>query len=147
MNAEQQDAKDFETSPGPDIREHKIWVWYSDGQIPCWRPATLGQLTDQFRDSPDWVEGQYMIRLDEPKDVWQSPYPQTGLSSPVKSRSSKIGYMCAVDFTYHLEQDVKPLTVYRTEQDLKDKRACVEECGAVEVEISVKKVLIEGHGT
>ena len=131
----------------PDIYRHKVWIWYSDGQVPCWVPAELGQLTDQFRDMPDVREWQYMIRLDEPVNKWEPPHPQTGLTSPTRSRNSKIGYMCAVDFTHHLGNDSQPQKVYVSYEDLKAKRKCLEQCGALEVEVTIKKVLSEGHGT
>jgi hypothetical protein len=45
--------------------------------------------------------------------------------------------MCAVDFQFHLGDDVDPARVYADEETLRAERGCVSECGIVEVEVSV----------
>jgi hypothetical protein len=47
------------------------------------------------------------------------------------------GFMCAVDFQFHLGEDVVPTRVYPDVETLREQRPCVAECGIVEVEVSV----------
>ena len=52
---------------------------------------------------------------------------------------SKIGYMCKTDFDYHLEND--DVKVYDTIERLKNNQKCTDECGIVEVRITLSKVI------
>lgn len=47
------------------------------------------------------------------------------------------GFMCATDFQFHLGEDIVPTMVYRDIKTLRKERTCVDECGIVEVEVSV----------
>lgn len=65
-----------------------------------------------------------------------------------KDPEAKLGYMCAVDYRFHLENDVSPQKIYNSEESLREKKVCAfGDCGAVEVEVRVKRVIHEGHGT
>lgn len=52
-------------------------------------------------------------------------------------REIRRGFMCATDFQFHLGDDVIPASVYCDVETLKLMRPCVNECGIVEVEVSV----------
>lgn len=54
---------------------------------------------------------------------------------------TRTGFMCMVDFDWHLGEDMKPARVYSTEADLRRERSCVEQCGIVEVEIRRVRVV------
>lgn len=60
-----------------------------------------------------------------------------------KNRIKK-GYMCKIDYTFHLEEDINGSKIYPTVEALKNKHFCAEECGIVEVEIKLRKVIKNG---
>lgn len=49
----------------------------------------------------------------------------------------RIGYMCGVDFQYHIEGD--DAKVFSSVKSLKREKGCTDQCGIVEVEVRVKK--------
>lgn len=55
-----------------------------------------------------------------------------------------IGYMCKVDFDEELGNAAGGNTVYPTIEDLREHRGCVKDCGIVEVEVTLKRVVDEG---
>lgn len=52
-------------------------------------------------------------------------------------REIRRGFMCATDFQFHLGDDMVPTPVYPDVETLKAERPCVDECGIVEVEVTV----------
>jgi hypothetical protein len=55
----------------------------------------------------------------------------------------KTGFMCRTDFEHELTY-VACTTIYADLEDVKCFRKCWEECGIVEVEVSVLRVVTEG---
>lgn len=55
----------------------------------------------------------------------------------------KIGYMCKTDYDYHLEECYSPTYTYKSIENLKEHRDCVETCGIVKVKIELDKVVQE----
>lgn len=53
------------------------------------------------------------------------------------------GFMCGVDFNYELGQALGGNTIYPTEADLIANKGCTDECGIVEVEVRLKRVIKE----
>lgn len=53
-------------------------------------------------------------------------------------------YMCNVDADYHLGEDSGGTALYPSVDDLKRHRACWSQCGVVEVEVTIGRVVIEG---
>lgn len=58
---------------------------------------------------------------------------------------SVIAYMCRVDAEHHLGDDPGGTPVYPSVEDLKQARACWSECGIVEVEVTITRVIFEGE--
>lgn len=53
------------------------------------------------------------------------------------------GFMCGVDFNYELGEALGGNTIYPTEADLIANKGCTDQCGIVEVEIRLKRVIKE----
>lgn len=56
----------------------------------------------------------------------------------MKKSVTKKAYMCGVDFQHELNHPCMT-PVYSTLKTIKQHRACINECGIVEVEIKVKR--------
>ena len=54
-------------------------------------------------------------------------------------RNSHVGYMCKADFDFELDNGNAP--VYTTLDGLRAARKCVDECGIVEVEVKLVRVV------
>lgn len=54
-----------------------------------------------------------------------------------------VGYMCLVDLECELGAASGGATVYRSVEDIKACRLCVEECGIAEVKVSLVRVVQE----
>lgn len=54
------------------------------------------------------------------------------------------GFICATTFHWHLEEDPSVQGVYPSLELLRKEQPCVEECGAYEVEIKIKKAVLKG---
>lgn len=54
-----------------------------------------------------------------------------------------IGYMCKVDFECELGEYHGGNLVYPSIEDIKHHRKCTEQCGIVEVEVVLKRVVQE----
>ena len=52
---------------------------------------------------------------------------------------SKIAYMCAVDYDFHVENAYFGARVYPDLKSLKDNRPCVKGCGYVKIEMKEVK--------
>lgn len=57
--------------------------------------------------------------------------------------TNDVAYMCKTDFDHHLGFDMDGTTSYPSIEALKKARPCVEECGIVEVEVTLRKVIQE----
>lgn len=55
-----------------------------------------------------------------------------------------IGYMCRVDFVHELGAAMGGNTVYPNVEDCKKHRKCVDTCGIVEVEVRLRRIVLEG---
>jgi hypothetical protein len=44
-----------------------------------------------------------------------------------------LGFMCAVDFAYELGEALGGTSIYESSEDLRNCRACIDECGEAEV--------------
>lgn len=55
----------------------------------------------------------------------------------------RTGYMCKVNFDFELGQSSGGSVIYGSLEELKEKHTCFEECGIVEVEITLKSVIRE----
>lgn len=51
--------------------------------------------------------------------------------------NTRTGYMCAVDFRWHIGEDKHPSPIYASVEDLKRQRKCWKTCGIVEVEVKL----------
>lgn len=58
----------------------------------------------------------------------------------------RTGYMCAVDFEYHVGEGIKPVKVYSSPELAIEERKCVTACGLIEVEITIKRYMLEPTG-
>lgn len=54
------------------------------------------------------------------------------------------GYMCRIDFECEKGVPIDGNRFYANIEDLKRDHPCLDECGIVEVEISLKQVAVEG---
>lgn len=54
------------------------------------------------------------------------------------------GYMCLIDWECELGAACDGTCVYPSEADLRACRSCVEECGIVEVEVRIRRVVHPG---
>lgn len=68
-------------------------------------------------------------------ELWQEAYQKGKKDALVK----KIGYMCSTDYDYELENASGGVKIYSSVRDLKNHKTCWEDCGIVEVEITLKK--------
>lgn len=58
----------------------------------------------------------------------------------IRKKTSKIGYMCAVDYQHEMDVDVSDgIEVYSTIEFLKKKRPCVKECGIIKVKVTLEE--------
>jgi hypothetical protein len=56
---------------------------------------------------------------------------------------TKTGYMCKIDYDHELGHACGGTSVYSSLEDLKEHHDCWEECGIVEVKITLKEVILE----
>lgn len=64
--------------------------------------------------------------------------------------ASKIMYACQTDWRYEMGEapDLEgSMPLYSSVEELKKQRTCWDECGIVEVEITLKKVVLEENFT
>jgi hypothetical protein len=55
------------------------------------------------------------------------------------------GYMCKTDYECELGMAAGGNMVYSSEEDLRENRSCVEECGVVKVKIHLAEVIQESN--
>lgn len=55
-----------------------------------------------------------------------------------------IGYMCQTDWDWELGEAMGGTRVYASVKDLKRDRKCVEQCGIVEVRVTLEKIVDPG---
>lgn len=55
-----------------------------------------------------------------------------------------IGFMCKVDYDFHLGCDSLGTGVYPSLEKLREFRKCVDECGIVKVSVKLVEVVAEG---
>jgi hypothetical protein len=56
----------------------------------------------------------------------------------------KIGYMCSIDYDYHLENDYHGVPVYSSAKSIRHHRKCVKgkkSCGILKVRIKIIKII------
>jgi hypothetical protein len=58
---------------------------------------------------------------------------------------SVTGYMCAIDWEHEIGNAPKGSAIYPSIEALKRKHDCWEECGIVEVEVTIKKTIAPGQ--
>lgn len=56
-----------------------------------------------------------------------------------------LAYMCKTDWNFELGKGYDGCELYSTIEDLKEYRPCVEECGIVEIEVTLKRVVQESN--
>jgi hypothetical protein len=56
-----------------------------------------------------------------------------------KKKSSRIGYMCQVDYDWELGEALGGTEVYCSVEDLKKERKCVKNCGIVKVKVTLEE--------
>jgi hypothetical protein len=59
--------------------------------------------------------------------------------------AKKAGFMCKTDFDHELSNAKGGSLVYASENNLRAERACIEECGIVEVEVRLVRVVKEDN--
>lgn len=57
----------------------------------------------------------------------------------------RTGYMCRVDFEFELGAALGGNVIFPDIEDLRAHRKCVDECGIVEVEVRLKKLIEPGR--
>lgn len=60
-------------------------------------------------------------------------------------RDAVVGYMCKIDFDHELGAALGGSKVYPSIEDLRSNHDCVDECGIVEVTVSLNAVISEGR--
>lgn len=70
------------------------------------------------------------------------PVPDS-TDAEIRADAPVVGYMCLVDYEFHLGADMKGATIYPNVKDLRAKRKCVESCGIVEVETRMRRIVQE----
>lgn len=60
-----------------------------------------------------------------------------------KYQDTKCGFMCKIDWDHELGQALGGNVVYPSQADLVSNKKCTDECGIVEVEINLKRVVQE----
>ena len=61
------------------------------------------------------------------------------------SEKTAIGYMCKTAFDYDLYDGFRDIKIYPSIKALINSRSCVQECGIVEVEVKLNRVIIDGE--
>jgi hypothetical protein len=60
----------------------------------------------------------------------------------IVKKESKIGYMCAVDYAFELDEcNLHGAEVYSSLEALKEKRKCTNTCGIVKVSVVLEEVV------
>jgi hypothetical protein len=106
---------------------------------------------------------QTMRKFGQPKDLkkFKTPTPKSEANLPSEfifpnqpiiprftSDANKLtvtGYMCAINWQYELGQNAHGIEVYRSIDDLQANHDCWEECGIVEVQVTIKKTIAPGQ--
>jgi len=57
--------------------------------------------------------------------------------------TNKILYMCKVDYDHELGEASGGVELYSSEQDLRNSRKCVDQCGIVKVKVELVEVVQE----
>lgn len=58
----------------------------------------------------------------------------------IKKKSSKIGYMCGVDFQHEMDPHINEgIKVYNSIETLKELRTCWKQCGIIKVRVTLEK--------
>lgn len=61
-----------------------------------------------------------------------------------EEKVSQIGYMCRIDFDYHLGYDSDGTKVYPSLHALRVDHPCVDDCGIIKVSVVLEEVIVEG---
>lgn len=56
----------------------------------------------------------------------------------------KVGYMCAIDYEYHIEDDWNGTEIFPSVKSLKKQSPCVKSCGILKVKVTVEKTVKKG---
>lgn len=56
------------------------------------------------------------------------------------------GYMCRIDWDHEIGNASGGNVIFPSIKDLRRHHVCVDECGAVEVTVRIKRVVIDGTG-
>lgn len=57
---------------------------------------------------------------------------------------SVIGYMCRIDWECEIGASMRGTRIYPSLEDLRRERSCVADCGIVEVEVRIKRLVEKG---
>ena len=60
-------------------------------------------------------------------------------------KKTKKGYMCEIDWTWELGESMGGTKVYSSLKDLKADHKSWEECGIVEVEVKLTKIVVQSN--
>ena len=63
--------------------------------------------------------------------------------APVAQADPVQGFMCLIDWQHHMEDDGTGTKVYPSEEDLREQRTCIDQCGIAEVETRLVRVVQE----
>jgi hypothetical protein len=63
----------------------------------------------------------------------------------VKKKKKKVvtGFMCKIEWDYNIGKAASGVTIYPTLETLRRYHGSIEECGIVEVEVSIKEIVEE----
>lgn len=53
-------------------------------------------------------------------------------------------YVCKTDYDYHIPDDVQGITVYFSEESIREERDCVENCGIVKMKLTFDSIIDKG---
>lgn len=70
-------------------------------------------------------------------ELWKEAYNK-GLK---ESKTKKKAYMCATDYHYELESRKSPSQIFGSIESLKSHKKCWKDCGIVEIEIYIKRII------
>ena len=94
-----------------------------------------------------WGDGdrQCMSRVVDLEVVYEAYIRLAGAWIAKHDNLSRIGYMDKIDFEEELGNAMGGVVVYPSIEELNELRECVSECGTVEVEVRLKRVVDQGR--
>jgi hypothetical protein len=58
---------------------------------------------------------------------------------------AKTGYICAIDWEYHVGKNWNGAEIFSSMDALKANRPCAKSCGIIRVKVTLDKVMLKGN--